>query len=452
MSTVAAISTPYGKGGVAVIRISGENAFEVTDKVFKPHYRNSVMDFPARHAVYGGIIKDNNVIDTGVAIRFNAPNSFTGEDMAEISCHGGIQITAMVLESVLANGADMAGSGEFTKRAFLNNKLTLTQAEAVAELLDAQTQAAALLSHSQLDGKLSKRVSEIHDSLVKIISTLYASIDYPEEDLEDMSDGELEESIKDLLFKAKSLKDTYKTGKAVTGGVDTAIVGRPNAGKSSLFNALAGEKRAIVTDIPGTTRDVIDIRVNINNILLNLHDTAGIRDNTCDEVEKIGVGLSLELIEKSELVLAVFDGTKELSQDDLFIIKTLSESSKQVIAVINKCDLDGFKEHDVGFDTVCISAQSTEGIDALYEKISDLYDKERINISDGGLITNARQYANISKACHSIEDALNNLKAGMKDMCPMILESALGELNELDGRSVSDEIVHNIFSRFCVGK
>ena len=452
MSTVAAISTPYGKGGVAVVRISGENAFEVAQKCFVPQYRQSIMDFPARHAVYGSVIKDGCVIDNGVLIRFNSPNSFTGEDMVEISCHGGIQITAMVLQSVLMCGADMAGPGEFTKRAFINNKLTLTQAEAVAELLDASSEAAALLSHSQLTGKLSSKVNEIHESLVKLISTLYASIDYPEEDLEDMSDEETEREIIKILKKTDELKASYKTGKAVTGGVDTAVVGRPNAGKSSLFNALAQEERAIVTDIPGTTRDVIDIRVNVGNILLNLRDTAGIRDDTADAVEKIGVGLSLDMIEKSELVLAVFDGSKPLSEDDRYIINTLESSKKQVIAVINKSDLDSFTLHEMPFDTVALSAKDGRGIETLKEKIIDLYDSQRINPSDGGLITNARQYANISKTRDKLSDALANLQSGMKDMCGMILESALGELGELDGRSVSEEIVHNIFSRFCVGK
>lgn len=452
MSTVAAISTPYGKGGVAIVRISGEDAFKVAEKCFKPNYKNSVMDYPARHAIYGGIIKDGVTIDHGMLTRFAAPNSFTGEDMVEISCHGGIQITAMTLEAALCGGASMAGAGEFTKRAFLNNKLTLTQAEAVAELLDAPSEAAAILSHSQLSGKLTEKVNEIHDGLVRVISSLYAAIDYPEEDLEDMSDAELEAEIALLLDKTEALQATYKTGKAVTGGVDTAIVGRPNAGKSSLFNALAGEKRAIVTDIPGTTRDVIDVRVKIGNIMLNLYDTAGIRDDAADAVEKIGVGLSLELIDRSELILAVFDGTKPLEADDLYIIEKLENSSKQVIAVINKSDAEGFASPCLPFETVEISAESGAGLELLKEKIISLYDAQRINPSDGGLITNARQYANISKARERIAEALDNVRSGMKDMSGIVLEGALGELGELDGRSVGEEIVQNIFSRFCVGK
>ncbi len=452
MSTVAAISTPYGKGGVAVIRISGEDAFSVADRCFKPNYRQSIMDFPPRHAVYGGIMKDGTVIDRGVLTRYCTPNSFTGEDMVEISCHGGVQITAMVLEAALCSGAVMAQAGEFTKRAFLNGKLTLTQAEAVAELLDAGSEAAALLSHSQLSGRLTQKIDEIHDNLVRVVSTLYASIDYPEEDLEDMDDSQLENEVTEILRLTDSLKDSYKTGKAVTGGVDTAIVGKPNAGKSSLFNALAGENRAIVTDIPGTTRDVIDIRVSVGNIILNLHDTAGIRDNTDDTVEKIGVDLSLELMEKSELILAVFDGSKPLTEDDTYIIDALLSSKKQVIAVINKIDTDTFSVPRIPFDSVCISAKNSDGLNTLYEKITLLYDSRHINPSDGGLITNARQYANIFKTREKVADALDNLRGGMKDMCGMLLESALGELGELDGRSVGREIVDSIFSRFCVGK
>ena len=452
MSTVAAISTPYGKGGVAVVRISGENAFETASRVFKPQYKNNLTDYPPRYAVYGGIVKDSNVIDKGMAYLFKAPNSFTGEDMVEISCHGGIKITAMVLEAVLCAGASQAGPGEFTKRAFLNGKLTLTQAEAVAELLDAESEAAALLSHSQLSGKLSDKTDQIHDTLVRLISTLYASIDYPEEDLEDMSDEQLENELVALENATRSLRDTYKTGRAVTGGVDTAIVGCPNAGKSSLFNALAGENRAIVTDIPGTTRDVIDTRINIGNIMLNLKDTAGIRDNTDDTVEKIGITLSLDAIEKSELVIAVFDGSHPLSDDDNYIISQLSASTKQVIAVVNKSDMPGFSPPSLPFDTVTLSTVNGDGITDLCEKIIDLYDSDRINPSDGGLITNARQYSNIFKAHQKITEALSNLRTGMKDMCGIVLESALSELSELDGRSVGEEIVHSIFSRFCVGK
>ena len=452
MSTVAAISTPYGKGGVAVVRISGENAFEIASRAFKPQYKNSLTDYPPRYAVYGGIIKDENVIDKGMAYLFKAPNSFTGEDMVEISCHGGIKITAMVLEAVLCAGATQAGPGEFTKRAFLNGKLTLTQAEAVAELLDAESEAAALLSHSQLSGKLSQKTHRIHDTLVRLISTLYASIDYPEEDLEDMSDEQLEKELILLEEMTRSLRDTYKTGRAVTGGVDTAIVGCPNAGKSSLFNALAGESRAIVTDIPGTTRDVIDMRINVGSIMLNLKDTAGIRDNTDDTVEKIGITLSLSAIQKSELVIAVFDGSRPLSEDDRFIISQLCVSGKQVIAAVNKSDKPSFAVPSLPFDTVTLSTVTNDGIQALCEKITDLYDSDRINPSDGGLITNARQYSNIFKAHEKITEALSNIKGGMKDMCGMLLESALSELSELDGRSVGEEIVHSIFSRFCVGK
>lgn len=353
---------------------------------------------------------------------------------------------------MLCAGALQAGPGEFTKRAFLNGKLTLTQAEAVAELLDAESEAAALLSHSQLSGKLSRKTNEIHDTLVRLISTLYASIDYPEEDLEDMTDEQLENELIALEKMTHSLRDTYKTGRAVTGGVDTVIVGCPNAGKSSLFNALAGENRAIVTDIPGTTRDVIDLRINVGNIMLNLRDTAGIRDNTEDTVEKIGINLSLEAIEKSELVIAVFDGSRELSEDDNYIVSRLSESSKQVIAVINKSDKDGFSVPVLPFDTVALSTVTLDGIEQLCEKITDLYDSQRINPSDGGLITNARQYSNIFKAHQKISESLSNLRSGMKDMCGMLLESALSELSELDGRTVGEEIVHSIFSRFCVGK
>lgn len=452
MSTVAAISTPYGKGGVAVVRISGESAIEIASRVFKPQYKDSLASCPPRYAAYGEILKDNTVIDKGMATLFKAPSSFTGEDMVEISCHGGIKITAMVLEAVLCAGASQAGPGEFTKRAFLNGKLTLTQAEAVAELLDAESEAAALLSHSQLSGKLSQRTTAIHDDLVRLVSTLYASIDYPEEDLEDMSDDELESELIRLESSLRSLRDTYKTGRAVTGGVNTAIVGCPNAGKSSLFNALAQEKRAIVTDIPGTTRDVIDLRINIGNIMLNLKDTAGIRDNTSDTVEKIGIALSLEALEQSELIIAVFDGSRPLTEDDTYIISRLSESTKQVIAVINKSDKADFSIPPIPFDTIALSTLNGDGISALREKIIDLYDSDRINPSDGGLITNSRQYSNVYKAHQKVTEALSNLRIGMKDMCGIILESALSELGELDGRAVGEEIVHSIFSRFCVGK
>ena len=301
-------------------------------------------------------------------------------------------------------------------------------------------------------GKLSEKTDVIHDTLVRLISTLYASVDYPEEDLEDMRDSTLEEELVSLSEKTLELKNSYKTGKAVTGGVDTAIVGCPNAGKSSLFNALAREDRAIVTDIPGTTRDIIDVRVKVGNILLNLKDTAGIRDDTSDEVEKIGVGYSIDAIEKSELIIGVFDGSKPLTPDDMYIISKLESCKKQVIAVVNKSDKQNFRVHDLPFDTVAVSTADGSGIEQLMEKITDLYDSMRISMSDGGLITNARQYSNIFKAHNLITEALDNLRGGMKDMCGILLESALRELCELDGRTVGQEIVDSIFSRFCVGK
>ena len=308
-STIAAISTPVGKGGVAVIRISGSEAIEIAKRVFFPKNGKNITDYSPRYQIYGDImsIERNEVIDDGLLSYFFAPASFTGENVVEIACHGGEVVTAMVLSSILTAGAVMAAPGEFSRRAFVNGKMTLTAAEGVADLLDAKTEESAMLSSKASRGNLSNALTQISDMILSAASSLWAYLDYPEEDLQSMDDNELCELLDSNVFECQKLIDSFATGRAINSGISSVIVGKPNVGKSTFFNMLLGEEKAIVTDIPGTTRDVIEYPVKAGKVLLNLSDTAGVRSDTGDTVEKIGIEKALSVLKEAELVFALFD-------------------------------------------------------------------------------------------------------------------------------------------------
>ena len=329
--TIAAISTAKGKGGVAMIRISGNDALDVAKRVFKLR----ANDIVPRHIYYGEIVRDGDIIDDGTLVYFQAPNSYTGEHVCEICCHGGIYSTYAVLESVLSCGATLAGPGEFTKRAYLNGKLTLSRAEAVGNVIDAKTDAQLRLSSSQARGILSKKIGATCEKMISLITRSYATIDYPDEDITDNTRDEMVSALDEIYTDIEKLKKSYKAGKAVSQGVKTAIIGKPNAGKSSIYNMLLGENLAIVTDIAGTTRDVIEHTASIGGVTIDLADTAGIRDAS-DVVEKIGVERAKERAEASELLLCVFDGSVPENEQDVFIIECSRD--KNAIAIINKCD------------------------------------------------------------------------------------------------------------------
>ncbi len=449
---IAAISTPYGKGGIAVIRLSGEGSIELAEKIFTPKSNKRLSDIESGYAVYGDILRGGKRIDDGIATVFRAPRSFTGEDTVEISCHGGILLTENVLTSALESGFRLALGGEFSKRAFLNGKMSLTEAEAVIGLIDAQSDEQLRLSASITNGVLKNGVNKICDEITELLASVYAYIDYPDEDLTDVSVEELTARAEKLLIETDKLVSSYRSGKAVSDGIKTAIVGKPNAGKSSVLNRLLGYDRAIVTSVAGTTRDTVEETAVIGRVTLRLCDTAGIRESN-DEVERLGIERSIGKLNEAELILAVFDGSSPLDELDREVIERISEADAEVIAVINKSDIRSDFDFEIPFKAVTVSALDGSGFDALKKLISDLYVDEKLNYDTTPVLTNARQFAAASEARSRLENALLALKNGFtQDVAGMDLELSLSALREIDGRNVSEEITDRIFSRFCVGK
>lgn len=448
---IAAISTPYGKGGISVIRMSGENAVLLASNFFRPQSGKSLTDIKGGGSVYGYIFCDGVKIDDGIATVFRTPKSYTGEDTVEISCHGGIILTQKVLSVALSSGFRLATGGEFTKRAFLNGKISLTKAEAVIGLIDAENEEQLKLSSAITSGVVSRKVDSICDSITDALSSIYAYIDYPDEDLTDMSVNELKSTIQEIKDSVKKLCDSYRVGRAVIEGIKTVIVGKPNAGKSSVLNRMLGYDRAIVTDIPGTTRDTVEESVSIGRVMLRLCDTAGIRA-TNDVVEKLGIDRSIEKLNEADLVLAVFDSSRNLDDEDEYILKKLAECKSEIICIVNKSDLN-VCSFDLPYNTICVSSLTGEGFEELYKKISDLYIDDKIDYNTTAVLSNSRQHASVLRAFDYITKANDALNCGFtQDVAGMDLELALSALKQIDGRDVSEEITDKIFSRFCVGK
>lgn len=454
MNTIAAISTPYGMGGVAMIRVSGINSINICDKMFKRRNGIKLPDTESNTAVYGDIYHDGEIIDDGIVIVYRKPKSFTGEDVVEITCHGGILLSQLVLESVLMNGAVPAGAGEFTARAFINGKIGLIGAEAVIDSIEAQSREKLKLSASGSKNVLSEKINEIYDELKVILSSIYAFIDFPDEDLTDFTVSDLQSKLESMHNELSSLLSTYRTGKAVNEGILTVIAGKPNTGKSSLLNALIGTNRAIVTDIAGTTRDTIEETITIGRILLRLCDTAGIR-STDDTVEKLGVERAMEKIDEAELVILIFDASQQIDDEDKMLIEKVS--GKNVIAVINKTDLPVVIESEqikhTFSNTVLVSTVTGEGMEILTNLIEKLYIDGEINYNQTAVVTNARQFALLKRVTDLIANAYEAVSDGhTQDVAGLDLEQAMSILAEIDGRSVTEDIIHEIFSRFCVGK
>ncbi len=454
-STIAAIATPPGKGGVAVIRISGPDAFGIAERMFRPAGKRPFSEAPPRTQIRGDVLLNGEAIDDGLATRFVSPHSYTGEDTVEISCHGGFLITKMVLSAALAAGAAPAEPGEFTRRAFINGKLSLTDAEAIGNLLEASSAAAVRLASAKSRDRLSEAMSKISEDAVSLMGSLFARIDYPDEDLGDFSDDESIALLRSLLARLDALIDTYRTGRAVNEGVFAVICGKPNAGKSTLYNLLLGEDAAIVTDIAGTTRDVLEHTAAVGQVLLRLSDTAGIRE-TEDPVERIGVEKAEKRIDEAELILAVFDTSRPLSKEDEALLARLEGRESAVIAVLNKTDLPA------AFDpcliesriknTVRISAKGGDGA-PLCALIESLFIGGALTVGEDAIVSSARQHAGLIKAKEHFSLALKAFLLGLPtDAAASDVELAIGALSELSGKSVSEAIVSDIFSRFCVGK
>ena len=459
--TVSAISTPHGKGGIAVIRITGNEAIAVADRVFFPKSGKKLSEIPSNLSVFGGIRKENAEIDTGVAVVFRAPKSFTGEDTVEISCHGGILLAESVLESTFLAGAVPAGPGEFTKRAFLNGKLSLSQAEAVMELIEAESEEKILLSAKKTKGSLTKKLDALIEELKYLLASTYAFIDYPDEDLTDVTPEDMEKRVGVLEEKLKTLVDGYRSGKAISEGIPTVIAGKPNSGKSSLMNAILGEDRAIVSDIAGTTRDTIEEKAVVGRAILRLCDTAGIRQSD-DPIEAEGVRRAERKLESADLILAVFDTSRPSDRDDERLLSLLAEekaAGKDIIVLFNKSDLpvclsSGFTDRISSLlgEPITVSAGKEE-ITPLAEEIEKRYLTGTVGIDTGELVTNARQHASLRQALDAVRSAREALRSGMtQDVASLDLELALARLSETDGRAASESVVNEIFSHFCVGK
>lgn len=443
--TIAAISTPQGVGGIAVIRVSGHDAVSIVGSVFKSGV--NLLDVPTHTVHYGHIIDDKGgIVDEVLVTVMRGPRSFTGEDVVEIGTHGGYVASKQVLKTLIKAGAYPAGPGEFTKRAFLNGRIDLSEAEGVIDIINAKNEKAQKNALGQASGRLSKRIEEIRSALVGLAASMQVIIDYPDEELEDVTIEDIGERCKSQKENIEELIESSKRGKLFTEGILTAIVGRPNVGKSSLLNVLAGEERAIVTDIAGTTRDVIEESVNLDGVILRLMDTAGIRE-TADKVEKIGVERSYESIEKADLVLAVFDGTSELNEQDREILER-TKNSKRII-IINKSDL----WESAPIDGICISAKTGEGIDKLSDTIKEMYEWGELEKNDAPTVTNMRHI----KALYKAKESLGNVISGAENFIPsdilsIDLNDAIDALGEITGATVSEDIVAEIFHNFCVGK
>ena len=457
---IAAVSTPPGKGGVAVIRLSGEGAYNIAKRIFRPIGKD-FDSLPPRYAGYGYIVdpRINTEIDDVLITKFPAPNSYTGEETVEISCHGGILVTGSILELLLTNGARHAAPGEFTRRAFLNGKLSLTEAEAIGMLLSAESSAQLRLSSGSSRARLEKRISKIRNDLVSVLSSVFARIDYPDEDLGDFSDEELYEKLKKIQDDLSGLMSTYKTGRAVNEGIPTVIAGKPNVGKSTLYNLLVGEEAAIVTDIPGTTRDVLSSGVSLGSVMLRLADTAGIRSGNLDLVEQLGIEKSEKMLSECELLFAVFDISRVFDKEDEFLISKIKASNSKKIAILNKSDkeplfdterLDGCFERVI---TVSAKASEDKLINELRSAVEELFIDGETKIGEDAIIASARQNAALERGFESLNVALTSLSLGfMQDAVAGDIERALSAISELDGRAVSEEVVADIFSKFCVGK
>lgn len=453
MSTIAAISTAQGQGGIGVIRVSGEQAFTIVDKIFKSVSGKKIMDIKGYTALFGHIYNNEEVLDEAVVLKYIAPKSFTGENVVEISCHGGMYITKEVLNAVIMAGASLAEPGEFTKRAYLNGKMDLTEAESVMDIISAKSKSAVRAALFVKDGALFKKSQQVKQLLLDKAAHLSAWADYPEEDIPEVSEDSIMEAIEESISILEKLLSTYDMGQVVKEGIDTVIAGRPNAGKSTLMNLLVGREKSIVTNIAGTTRDVVEDTVLVGNVMLKLSDTAGIRD-TDNEIEKIGVQKTLDKINGAGLVIALFDNNEELNSEDIDLINKIKDMP--CIAVINKIDLEDKVDKKYITDNidnvVYISAKQQDNIDELKNMIEKIAGTEDFDPS-AGIIANERQRNAIRNAVNSLYEAKESLAMGMTmDAITVSLQETIDYLLELTGEKAGEEIVDSVFHNFCVGK
>ena len=436
--------------------MSGEKCFEILDKIFEPKNKQNRDNIKGYTIKYGVIKEENEIIDEVLVSFFKAPKSYTTENMCEINSHGGIVIVRKILDLCLKNGAELAEPGEFTKRAFLNGRIDLLQAESVIDIIDAKSEKEAKAGIKQLEGSLSKEIKKIKQEIMDVMVNLEVSIDYPEYDVEEVTKEELEKMLKSVENKLKILEKSFDDGKIIKEGIKTAIIGKPNAGKSSLLNAILKEDRAIVTEYEGTTRDTIEEFITIGGVPLKLIDTAGIR-NAKDEVEKIGIEKSRGIAQNSDLIIAIFDSNRELSQEDKEILEIIKD--KKVIILLNKIDLNQVITEEttelkpLKDNIIKISALKREGIDLVKNKIINMFNLKQIELDNEVVITNLRHKNLVSKAIENINEAKKTLKDNMPvDIVSINIKNVLENLNMITGEEVTEEIINEIFAKFCLGK
>lgn len=454
--TIAAISTSTGNSGIGIIRVSGDEAIEIVDKIFKSNKEGKRLINVKSHTVnYGNIVDGEKVLDQVLVLVMKNPHSYTGEDTVEIDCHGGMLILKKVLDLVIKNGAKSAAPGEFTKRAFLNGRLDLSQAEAVMDLINSQNDFALNSSIEQLKGEVSEKIKEIRSDVIYHIAFIESALDDPEHISLDGYDNEISEMINKNISKIKKMIDTFDNGRIMKEGIKTVILGKPNAGKSSLLNRMLGEERAIVTDIEGTTRDTLEENINLNGLSLKIIDTAGIR-NTDDKVEQIGVNKAKEIAEGADLIIYVVDGSKDIDENDKEILEIIK--NKKVIVLLNKTDIDRVVDIEQlneipKEDIIEFSAKAGLGMDELEEKIKDMFYSGEITFNDQVYITNARHKEALENSYNSLLKVRESVDAGMpEDFYSIDLMDAYEQLGLIIGESVEDDLVNEIFSKFCMGK
>ena len=455
MSTIAAISTAPGNAGIGIIRLSGDDCFKILQKIFKPKNKGEIKGYTIK---YGNIVKSENdeIIDEVLVSYFVAPKSYTKENMCEINSHGGIVVENQILEECLKNGAVLAEPGEFTKRAFLNGRIDLSQAEAVIDIINSKTEKEMMVAQRHLEGSLSKKIKDIQGEILNLMADIEASIDYPEYDIEETTNKKINDTLNSVEEKLLKLKNSFENGKILKEGIKTAIIGKPNVGKSSLLNLILGENRAIVSDIEGTTRDTIEEYINIKGIPLKIVDTAGIR-KTNDEVEKIGVERSINNISNAELIIALFDDSRTFDDQDQKILDLIE--GKKTIILINKIDLGKnlikeneklkkFKNNIIEFSTI-----NETGLDKLYNQIEELFKLNELDCENTEIITNNRHKQQILYALEDVAKGRESLETHMPvDITAICLKDILERLAEITGENVSEDIINEIFKKFCLGK
>lgn len=444
--TIAAISSALGVGAISIIRISGDNSINIINKIFDKDLTNAKT-----HTIHYGHIKDNNeIIDEVLVSIMRSPRTFTKEDIIEINCHGGINTTNKVLELVLSNGARLAEPGEFTKRAFLNGRIDLTQADGIMNLIEAKTDISRKMSINQLNGQVSNIIKELRTELVDIISNIEVNIDYPEyEDIEEVTSEKIYPQVMLIKEKIEKIIKNSEDGKIINEGIKIGIIGRPNVGKSSLLNNLLEEEKAIVTDIEGTTRDIVEGKIVINGIVCNFIDTAGIRE-TDNIVEKIGVNKSLSIIDSSDLIIMLLNNNEKITEEEKELLNKIKE--KNNIVVINKIDLDN--KLDINIDnTIKVSIKENIGIEEIKNRISEIFNLDKISTTDMSYLSNARSISLLKQSLNKINECINNIKSlAPIDIIELDLKESWNILGEIIGETYTDELIDEMFSRFCLGK